>query len=256
MNYNTVYFSPTETTKKVVEWIAKDLTETSTSYDLTNRVGDADSLVFDAQDCVIIGIPVYGGRVPPLIRDTIAAMQGNKTPAVLIATFGNRHYDDSLLELKNIVQSKGFLVIAAAAFVTEHSIIRKFGAGRPNQDDIVEIHNFAKQVKSKIEVWDKSKHVELNVKGNSSYREYHSLPISPHATWACNRCGVCAKQCPAKAIPTSNPRKTDKDKCITCMRCTRVCPNQARSFSFVEMSMAERTLAKVCTGYKQSEIFL
>lgn len=150
MKCNIVYFSPTYTTKRIVTMIANDITEDTTYFDITQPNVDTEKLSFGRNDFVIIGIPVYSGRVPNLARNIIATMHGDETPIVLVATYGNRHYDDSLLELKNIVQSNRFLAVAASAFVTEHSVVQKFGAGRPDDEDIKLIHKFAQDVKYKI----------------------------------------------------------------------------------------------------------
>lgn len=250
---NIVYFSPTNTTKNVVKMIANNLSEHIKEYDITSNVYN---LSFGKDDFVIIGIPVYSGRVPELAKKKILSMRGNRTPIALVATFGNRHYDDSLLELKTLAQANGFLVIAAAAFVTEHSVVQKFGTGRPNTEDIKAIQKFTELLASKLKTWDISSHIDLNVKGNLNYRKYQSIPIKPHTTSSCVKCGVCAKMCPANAIPPNSPQKTDKSKCVTCMRCIRSCPNNARCFYRIQKFMAEKSLAKLCLEYKYPEIFI
>ena len=53
----------------------------------------------------------------------------------MVAVFGNRAYDDALLEMQDVASEIGFRVIAAVAAVAEHSIIRKYGKGRPDADD-------------------------------------------------------------------------------------------------------------------------
>ncbi|MCD7948533.1 MAG: EFR1 family ferrodoxin [Oscillospiraceae bacterium] len=256
MNCSVVYFSPTNSTKKIVDLIAQDIAADITYFDITNYTTNIENLVFGKKDFVMIGIPVYSGRVPRLVTDTLSSMHGNETPITLIATFGNRHYDDALLELKTIVQANGFVAIAAAAFATEHSVVQKFGAGRPDDEDIKAIHQFAELVKNKINAWDNASHTDLNVKGNPKYRKYQSIPIKPHTTSSCTKCGLCAKNCPAGAIPMDRPKKTDKSKCITCMRCIRYCPQKARGFYSIEKFLAEKSLAKLCIGYKKPEIFI
>lgn len=256
MNYNLVYFSPTYTTKKIVKLIAGDITSDTLDFDITNPNVNVGKLIFTQNDFVIMGIPVYSGRVPQIAANYISSMSGSETPAALIATYGNRHYDDSLLELKNIVQSKGFIAIAAAAFVTEHSVVPKFGAGRPNDDDTKEIHKFAELLKSKITSFNRTSYADLKVKGNPKYRNYQSIPIKPHTKSSCTKCGVCAKNCPTNAIPLNNPKRTDKSKCITCMRCIRICPQKSRGFYSIERFIAERSLEKLCREYRQSEIFI
>lgn len=192
MKLNLVYFSPTGTTQKVLRIIAEDLSMETTEFDITVN---GQPQHFDRNDLVMIGVPVYSGRVPKLAKQTIVERKGNNMPIILVATFGNRHYDDSLLELKNIVQINGFHVIASAAFVTEHSVVRKFGNGRPNDNDIKEIHRFAELIKKKFTTLKEAMDVDLLIKGNPKYREYKTILIKPHANRSCVKCGLCAKKC-------------------------------------------------------------
>ena len=70
------------------------------------------------------------------------------------------------------------------------------------------------------------------------------------------KCGKCAAECPVGAIPASDPTKTDKDKCITCMRCVAVCPHFARSLNPVMLAAAKAGLKKSCSERKEPELFL
>ena len=90
---------------------------------------------FGSNDFAIFGIPVYYGRVPALFLEYLQNISGNNTPAAIAATYGCREYEDALLELKTELEGKGFKVIAAAAFPTEHSIIPMIGARRTNKAD-------------------------------------------------------------------------------------------------------------------------
>ena len=253
--FNVIYFSPTETTKRVVTIISDTIALNKKERDITLNA-DKNKLSFNENDFVLLGIPVYSGRVPLLANNIISTMSGKNTPIALVATYGNRDYDDALLELKTIVENNGFLTVAAAAFVTEHSIARKFGAGRPNDDDIGEIRKFAELLSNKLKAWSKTNHIDLTVKGNPEYKEYKTIPIKPHSTAHCIKCGVCSKNCPASAIPLNNPKKTDKNKCVTCVRCIRICPINARCFSRIENFIAEKSLEKLCKEYKYPEIFI
>ena len=58
-----IYFSPTGNTKKTVDAMAEALAETTRDYDVTVDAAPAPR-EFTADDFVIFGAPVYGGRIP------------------------------------------------------------------------------------------------------------------------------------------------------------------------------------------------
>ena len=71
--------------------------------------------------------------------------------AVFVATYGNRDYEDSLLELKNIFEDNGFKTLAASTFVTEHSSTSKLATKRPNAKDLSIAYDFGKKIKVKLD---------------------------------------------------------------------------------------------------------
>ena len=67
---NAMYFSATGTTQKIVNGIAKRFSEKVDqamdikSIDFTLPEARKESVSFSGEDVVILGIPVYAGRVP------------------------------------------------------------------------------------------------------------------------------------------------------------------------------------------------
>lgn len=182
-------------------------------------------------------------------------MQGNGALVILVTSFGNRAYDDTLLELKNIAVKQGFRPIAAVAAVTEHSIMNQYGTGRPDEKDANELKEFAQRIQKKIQSTGEEI-MDLHVKGNEDYCTYNGVPFKPQAGNQCGNCGVCAKSCPTGAILKSNPKETDQEKCISCMRCLMVCPNEARELNPVLLKEAGLKMKNVCSEAKANELFL
>lgn len=250
-----MYFSPTGTTKKVLEILAKEMGRSGQQIDLTlNR---EVKYHFTANDVVLFGIPVYSGRVPRTAVERLTHLKGENTPVILVATYGNRDYDDALLELKKLMEVRGFAVVAAMAVSCEHSIVTSIAAGRPDEADVKKLQGFAQQIMEKIaKLPSWSELPKLEVKGNPQFCEYKNIPMKPQASSACVKCGICVENCPVGAIAKENPSQTDKNACISCMRCVRVCPKQARSISGLMQMAAKLTLSGKCKGRKEAELFL
>ncbi|MEG0771423.1 MAG: EFR1 family ferrodoxin [Clostridia bacterium] len=257
LKVSSVVFSPTGATEKTCQTIAKGLPYKNEVFDITPLEARKKSLTFDKNQLVIIGVPVYGGRVPAPAALTISKMKGDHTPAVLIATYGNRDYDDTLLELKSIITKNGFTVVAAATFVTEHSIMHSVAPGRPDLRDMEKMQDLASLLREKLQKYtDITKMPEVFVKGNLPFKTYAGIPLKPQTSKLCNRCGECAKGCPVGAISKSDPRKTNKELCISCMRCVKVCPSKARSVNKLLLSVAESSFHKKYNTRRYPELFI
>lgn len=165
--------------------------------------------------------------------------------------YGNREYDDALLETKNALEANGFSVIAAAAFIAEHSIVRSIAAGRPDAEDEKIAHQFAADVMAKAD-----DAASVQVPGNNPYAELKPSLFHPAADENCVKCGICAEQCPLGAIPMDEPDKTNPDLCINCMRCIAVCPQKCRALPASFVAGATQMLSEKAAGYKKPVVFL
>lgn len=226
----SVYFSATYTTRKIVNTIAKMLSKNIIEYDVTSTPIEEQLNIVNG-DVLVIGMPVYGGRIPQSALQSISLLNGNNAPAIICCVYGNRDYDDALMELNNEVVSQGFKIVSAGAFVARHSIFTHIANDRPNNNDLVEIKDFS--IRSKLIIGsldDLEKLQPLVVKGNAPYKVFNQLPIHPSGDDSCIDCKVCASKCPVGAISIVNPRETDECKCISCGRCIVECKVGARDF--------------------------
>lgn len=252
-----VYFSPTGTTRRIIMEVSKNIELKSVSFDLTVHKERKPALQFKQNDFVLFGIPVYSGRVPKTYLEYFDSLKGQGTPAALIATYGCREFDDALLELKTEVEKRGFKVIGAAAFPTEHSIIRSIGLGRPNKSDMKIIADFGIRLNRILKQKDSFEKIEIKLPGNTPYRKYSRTSLYPKTDAnLCTECGTCAKACPTGAISLKDPKKTQNKKCIACLKCVRGCRRKARYVSSLKLKLADRKLTKVCQSDKAADIFL
>lgn len=286
-----IYFSPTKTTKKVVSILASAVANAVAGssaaaptsalaaaaascsnsavasslqifdYDFTSPSAREGFPVLNSADLVIFGMPTYAGRLPnlivPYLKDYV---KGNNALAVPVVTFGNRAFDNSLIELRDILQEKGFRTLAAAACACEHSFSETLGGGRPDEADSKEISEFAMRVAEVLEgladsevenseleetVYDRSgSKICVSVPGIDAQHNYggyyqpqdrHGKPIDIRKVKPltdndkCGQCGFCAEICPMGAIDR-NDASLVPGKCIKCGACTKLCPSKAKYY--------------------------
>ena len=252
-----IYFSPTGTTRKVSEAIAQGLGANKViHYDVTLPNSNFDTVLADG--VAIIGIPVYAGRVPELCLQRLQAITATHVPAVLVAVYGNRAFDDALVELRDLSVAKGFHVIAAGAFIGEHSfstLTHPIAAGRPDAEDLKLAVQFGKQVTEKIA----SGHVDTpDMDGHVPYKQGPKFGGKAPETdrGQCLRCGKCAAVCPTGAITVADSVTTNAETCIMCCACIRECEIKARSFIHPWIEEKRAILQKNCGVPKTPTIFI
>lgn len=251
---NLVYFSATSTTKKIMQYIAEGLGIAETeAYDITKPKNE--EMVFDKNEIVVFGFPVYAGRIPQVAVESLKSIKGNGNPAIIVCVYGNRDFDDALLELHDIVTANHFKIISAGAFVAQHSIFPKTGQGRPDEKDRQAAIDFGRLSMEKLSgATDLTVLDEIKVKGNFPYKQPGAIPIKPKANSKCNSCGTCVHLCPVQAIDPDHPRKTNKELCISCARCIFVCPVKARHFGGLLYWVASRKFTKAFSERKEPYI--
>jgi len=259
---NLVYFSPTGTTRKVLEGIATGITPAMIEF--TDLSAAGAEICFDKKqpDLAIIGMPTYASRIPPEAASLFKRLHGKGIPIVLVAIYGNNKFGDILLEMKDIAISRGFLPVAAAAFIGEHSFSTKdkpIAAGRPDLEDINDAEKFGELIRKKMlehDVNSANKHVE--VPGDFPYREWRKIPAQPPVSNEdlCIKCNKCELACPVNAIKIDQQVLTDTDLCIFCCACVKECPASARKVTDSTLLNIRERLFNSCTERKKPEMFL
>lgn len=254
-------FSPTGGTGRVAGLVCEGLRaagacpEEVRRVDLCDQGCDLAALNLGPQDLCVVAVPVYGGRVPAVAVRRLSGLRANGARAVAVVAYGNRAYDDALLELVDVLNQAGCACVAAVAGVAEHSLVRDCAAGRPNEGDAQTLREFGARIVAELTQGEASRAPE--VPGERPFRPYGGVPLKPHASRRrCAGCGACAKGCPVGAIPQSDPAKTDRAACVSCMRCVERCPHQARSVSAPLRAAAEWTLRSARTATHTPELFL
>lgn len=242
-NY-TLLFSPTGGTENVAKLVMPD-------NEIISLLHPVEGRAFTENDTVLIAVPSYCGRVPGPVVERLQVFGGNGARAILLCAYGNRQYDDTLSELQDTANALGFKVVAAMAIVTEHSIYRRVGQGRPDDADLEDIHYFARVIQKATEP------LSPLPGSHGTYHDFHLEAYDPAARKEdCIRCGVCVEECPVGAINPKAPRYLPNAKCIGCMRCVKVCPIQVRKIAPIAAARIVSFLSPYVNDRKPNELFV
>ena len=248
-----ICFSPTGGTKKVTDTLTKGLASESPRVDLTDSRADFSAVRLTADDIAVIAVPSYGGRVPVTAVRRLSAIDGNGAKAILLCVYGNRAYEDTLVELRDVAADAGFHAIAAVAAVAEHSIARQFAAGRPDTADQLQLRDFSRKILEKLSAGSSS---EPSLPGSRPYKELKLMKLVPVPDSKCTKCGLCAEKCPVQAIDKNDPVNVKDQTCISCMRCIAVCPVSARDVDREMLAALSTMLSKATSDRKEYQLYL
>lgn len=267
---NTLYFSATGTTQKIVVELAQKILDTIEQanpirhFDFTLPGARKNPVSFEKDDIVIVGVPVYAGRVPNVLLKYLNSIKGNGALAIAIVVYGNRNYDDALIELKDILEFDGFTVMAAGAFIGEHAFSKTLAQDRPDERDRQLVNEFAKLISTKITSSDEITGVK--VPGNKPYRNYY-MPkdnqgnpvdirkVTPKTNTNCTDCKICAEVCPMGSIDYEDVTQL-KGICIKCGACVKKCPVQAKYYDDPGYLKHKLELEIECAKRCEPELFI
>lgn len=258
-----VCFSPTGTTKAVVQGISRGINQCSAEIiDITKPDARKQQLQTLENELLVVAVPVYMGRVPALLNEWLHAIKARNTPTVSVVVYGNREYGNALLELKDILTKCGCKAIAGAAYLGEHSFSSSetpTAEGRPDASDLNHAELFGRNINKKLLAVSSADHIsDINIPGNYPYGgvtelwDVDFIAVSDE----CTQCGICADGCPVDAIDSENSNLIDKEKCITCCACIKNCPQNARTMKTGPVKDAAMRLVKLYKARKEPVFFL
>lgn len=265
-----VYFTGTGTTKQIVSFIAQEAARTlhvdCDVIDFSLPQNRKEPLVFEKNELVVFGLFVVAGRVPNVLLPFLQKMRGNECISVPIVVYGNRNYDDALLELNDILVKSGSHVVAAAAFIGAHSFSNTLAQNRPDMNDMEIAREFAEKIADKVKTINLEHHC-IEIPGTRfPYRNYYRplntdgqpvgfLKAKPFTDDNCIDCKLCADVCPMGSIDRFDVHRVP-GICIKCCACIKKCPVNAKHFLNEDFLSHKTMLEKTYTVRKEPELFL
>ena len=239
------FYSATGNTEKVVKAIGQAIAEglglPFEAFDFTLPANRQGVLSYGPEDLVVVGTPVYAGRIPnKMLPYFQSGLEGNGALAVPVVTFGNRNFDNGLIELRSELEAHGFHTVAGAGVAASHVFTDKLAPGRPDEADMAALQEFCRKVCEKVQGLQEIP-APVAVRGDDPVGPYYTplgtdgkpavfLKAKPKTDPAkCDNCGICAKVCPMGSIPADAPQ-TVTGICIKCQACIKKCPQQAKYF--------------------------
>lgn len=243
-----VFFSPVNNTRTMVKKVAGDLAkklELPVEFiDFTTPADRGQGWKFGKEDLVVFGTPTFAGRIPNKILPYVQTLfEGDETLAVAMVTFGNRNFENSLIEVKNELVNHNFSPFAGAAIACQHSFTEKLATERPDGEDIRQIEAFVEEIAELLKHTQKKEELwtPVAVPGDDPLTGYYVplgvdgqpvqfLKAKPKTIEEdCDHCGACAAHCPVEAIDFNDETKVP-GTCIKCQACVKVCHTGAKYF--------------------------
>jgi Pyruvate/2-oxoacid:ferredoxin oxidoreductase delta subunit len=249
-----LYFSPTATTKMICQAVALGMGEKEPkSMDMASA-GSREEITSRPEpfmaglDHVIVGAPVYFGKLPAPARECLASIKGKGKGATALVVYGNRDYGTALRQLAGILMQNGFNVHAAGAFIGQHSYsaIVPVAMGRPDKSDLEKACSLG------VNSASVSKCLALeDIPFQSDFfsRSGRDMPLKPtFISKRCIQCGICADRCPMGILAPDTGAylsRAAEALCIGCLACVLHCPQKARvAKAHVPMKLAMKYILR------------
>ncbi len=233
-----IYFSATGNTRTIAATIKNELEAKEVivkEFDITSLTDREKEIPLSKLDYIIFGFPIYGRKIPSVVKKWLETISGNNQRCGMFFTYGGPMRGDIHNETKVLLEARNFIVIGSAEMLGKHSFNVVKGwellKDHPNVDDF----NITKEYTHKLlEKFRRAKIDPIEF----PLAEDNLLPPDPNRKSKrmitqypsrndkdCCMCRDCEELCSTGAF-NADLGKAEAEKCILCMRCLAICPDQ------------------------------
>ena len=245
MNILISYFSATGNTEFIARAMAARFEELGDKVELRSvttpqsRKANPD---FSEYDAVVFGSPVHIMRAPLIFRDWLAQLDGQGRRCAMFFSYGGFQTHPCHLNTAEILQSRGFQVVGSAEFTGEHTF-NMVGwqalADRPGDEETSAARLYADQIRPRLagvdpavpDPFEPGHHTieELDMM-EQGQMQFLGNKAPSRSSSECQMCMLCEQLCPTGAMDAEKG-VADKDKCMICLRCLKICSDQVLKFT-------------------------
>lgn len=167
-----LYYSPVGGTAIMTERLARKIGQLlgdGSAEDISIECCDllreeVSGMTIDDETIVVIGLPVYVGKIPLPAIEALKKIRGNGAMTVAAVSYGSRSYGNALFELKAVAEDLGFRLVGAGAFLINYMAICGSSNSMAPSLDIDSMKDFCRAVSGKIERLSGSEIEEFRMK--------------------------------------------------------------------------------------------
>jgi ferredoxin len=236
-----IYFSATHVTKTYAEVIHEELLKRGCEallMDVTGYGARQKLLPVDDFDGFVFGFPVFADFAPSVINEWLPTLDGKGRKCATFFTYGGRTTGYAHFHTRLLLERAGFRVQFSAEFLGRHTFnVAGWRAlpNRPDERDFAVAREFAALALERFAT-DSPQMFTLQkpFAYNSTMELLQRRKKSAERGWChpvrfveeCGMCGSCEIECPTRAFD-ADTGFSDPLRCIECMHCVYICPEQA-----------------------------
>lgn len=253
-NINIYVFSGTGNTLTVANKLA-EIFDKNSYHAAVHRMESVNPKNVNLKSTIGIGFTIAFWNTYPFVREWIDNLpDGNGTEVFLFATMGDSSCG-MIHNIAKILEKKNYKILDADSFLMPNNFLLVQGDAankKKIEKNMLKVEKYAKDImtdyeyKPKINSFTKlafkiTSYITLKLWKTKVAKKIMKFKLNKEK---CIKCGVCAKLCPIENIEMQG-FPNFKNKCLFCLRCVSYCPQQALSNKILLKNYKPLTLEEI-----------